>query len=331
MKASAGEAKTGHPQRDVEPSDRDHAVGSKRRQRFVHEIVQHHFGEKPKKLLERVGGLTNAVYTFKVSQGEFVIRTHDDPGKIADYQKEQWAMDAARAAGIPTPQVLEVGNVASGNPYMITERVHGIDGCDAPDRLALLEKLGRTTAVLHGVRTRGFGPVFDWSGNHLSYFESWGDWLTNGFDVEKRLRTLARNGLLDRRQVALLRKTAAAMLRWRKPGVLHHGDLRLKNTIVDEDSGGLVALIDWESSMSSPAPYWDLALALHDLGVDEKEAFLFGYGIKTSRIEAALPFIRLFNLLNYAKPVELAVAAVDRTRLERYRLRFKGALDLYEA
>lgn len=329
MKSNGNGRKSPGP--DAEPSQKERDAAGKRTETMVHEVVSHHFDEKPKKLTECGGGLTNAVYTFKVSQGEFVIRTHDDAGKSADYQKERWAMDAARAVGVPTPHVLEVGNVAAGNPYMIIERVRGIDGSESTDRLPLLEALGRSAALLHGVRTRGFGPVFDWSGNRLSRFGSWAEWLADGFGVERRVQTLAKNGALDRRQVSLLRKSAAAMARWRKPAVLHHGDLRLKNILVDEDTGAIAALIDWESALSSPAPYWDLSLALHDLGADEKEAFLSGYGIKARSLESTLPFIRLFNVLNYAKPVEAAAAAGDRAALERYRRRLRGGLDLYEA
>ena len=311
------------------PSDQDHEVRSKARKRFVEAVVRRHFGEKPRKLFARSGGLTNAVYTFKVEQGDFVLRTQVAPGKVADYLKEQWVMDAARAAGVPTPQVLEVGHAESGDAFMITERVRGVDGCNAPNRIASVEELGRLAAVLHQVRTRGFGSVFDWSGNRLSRHETWAEWLAVGFDVERRIRVLAQHGVLDGRQVAALRETAGAMARWRKPAVLHHGDLRLKNTIVDKDTGRLLALIDWESSTSLPAPYWDLAVALHDLGVDEKEAFLAGYGIAPRTFLQAMPFIRLFNVLNYAGPVAAAAANADSAGLARFRQRFRGALDLY--
>ena len=314
---------------EPEPTEQDHEIRSKARKRFVQDIVRHHFGEKPHKLLARSGGLTNAVYTFKVAHGEFVLRTQTTAGKVADYLKEQWAMDAARTAGVPTPKVLEVGNSDSGDAYMITERVRGIDGCNAPNRHATLEMLGRSAATLHGIPTHGFGSVFDWSSNQLSRHETWHSWLTAGFDVEERLRVLRQNGLLDDHQVGALREVAETMGRWRKPAVLHHGDLRLKNTIVDADTGQLVALIDWESATSLPAPYWDLSLGLHDLGVDEKEAFLSGYGIGARALLNALPFIRLFNVLNYAGPAERAALASDRAALERFRARFRGALDLY--
>lgn len=58
----------------------------------------------------------------------------------------------------------------------------------------------------------------------------------------------------------------------------NHGDLRMKNVLVDQD-GGICAILDWEKCMSIVAPHWELALALHDLSIDEKQAFLAGYGL----------------------------------------------------
>jgi aminoglycoside phosphotransferase (APT) family kinase protein len=52
--------------------------------------------------------------------------------------------------------------------------------------------------------------------------------------------------------------------------------MRLKNVMVDE-AGKITAVIDWEFCSSNVAPYWDLAL--HDLSVDAKQAFLGGYGV----------------------------------------------------
>lgn len=302
---------------------------SAKARRLVQEVAQHHFGEKAKKIEECGGGLTNSVWQLRVSQGEFIIRTNTDATKITDYLKEQWAMDAARAAGVPTPRVLEVGNFADGRPYMIAEHVRGIDATGARDRLGILEQLGRAAARLHTVRTQGFGPVFDWSGNTLSRHESWAGWLASGFGVETRVTLLVKHRMIDSRQAARLRRIGAAMARWRKPPVLQHGDLRLKNVIVDAESSRLVCLLDWETCVSSPAPYWDLSLALHDLGLDEKEAFLAGYGMKPRAFAAVLPFVRFFNVLNYAHPVRDAAERKQRNALERFHQHLQGGLDLF--
>lgn len=296
----------------------------------VEEIADRHFAEPPQHVCRRAGGITNSVYQFKVSQGEFIVRMHHDATKISDYLKEQWAMNAARAAGVPVPTVLEVANFSDGRAYMISERVRGIDARRARDRLAVIEDLGRAAAALHTVRTGGYGPVFDWSSNRLSRHERWADYLACGFGVEKRLAILLRHRIVDETQAARLRGTAEAMSRWKRPGVLHHGDLRLKNAIVDASTGRLAAVIDWEACTSSPGPFWDLSLALHDLGIDEKEAFLEGYGLGARKFEASLPYLRLFNTLNYAGAVQAAAERGQKKRLEWLRLRLRAGLDLYE-
>ena len=317
-----------HPGPEVLPSRS--AASAQRSRRLVLEVARHHFGESARRVTERGGGLTNAVYELKTSQGAFIVRTHEDPTRINEYLKEQWAMDAARAAGVPTPRVLEVGNFADGRPYMVAEHSAGIEGRQATDRLGLLEQLGQAARVLHGIRTHGYGKVFDWSNNHLSRHASMAEFMAGSFDVEKRIAVLVQQRMVGRSQVTFLRRTAAEMTRQKKPAVLQHGDLRLKNAIVDPKTGRLAALIDWDECRSMPGPAWDLSVALHDLGIDEKEVFLAGYGMKAKDYAVLLPHIRCFNVLNYADAVRRAAA--DRKKPERLawlRLRLAGELDLY--
>ena len=298
--------------------------------KHVLEIARRHFGEPARRVRECGGGLTNAVYQFKVSQGEFIVRMHQDPIKIQQYLKEQWAMDAARGAGVPTPSVLEVGNFGDGHAYMIAERVRGIEGALAPQRLDVLERMGHVAAKLHRVRTHGFGSVFDWSSNSLSKHDTWAGYLTNGFDVEGRIATLQRHDVLTDKQARWLRHMVRLLARSHARPGLHHGDLRLKNVLVDPVKGSIVALIDWESCASMPGPAWDLSLALHDLGIDEKEAFLRGYGMSAKRFASLLAPIRCFNMLNYTHAVLAAAAGKRRDQLAWFRLRMAGALDVFE-
>ncbi len=304
------------------------AASAQRSRRLVLEVARHHFGESARRVTERGGGLTNAVYELKTSQGAFIVRTHEDATKIKEYLKEQWAMDAARAAGVPTPKVLEVGNFADGRPYMVAEHSAGIEGRQAPDRLGVIEQLGRAAKTLHDIRTHGYGKVFDWTSNRLSRHGSMAEFLEQGFELDKRIAVLTQQRMLGRAQIASLRRTAAEMARWKRPAVLQHGDLRLKNAIVDPKTGRLAALIDWDECRSMPGAAWDLSIALHDLGVDEKEAFLAGYGMTPKAFADLLPYLRCFNVLNYADAVGAAAARKDKDQLAWLRLRLTGSLDL---
>ena len=294
---------------------------------LVARIARHHFGSVSRRVTELSGGLNNAVWRVPVRQAAFVVRLHAEPAKVHDYLKEQWAMEYARAAGVPAPRVLEVGT-ESGHPYMIIEEVRGLPGTAATDREKVLRELGRLAARLHGVRTHGFGSAFDWSGNRLSKHRSWDAFLDGELGARERLRRLVRTGVLRGEAIEALERALEEMRGWRKRPVLNHGDLRLKNVIIDPDDCRVLALIDWDECMSAPAPYWDLSIALHDLGVDEKEAFVTGYGLRPQRLLALAPALRLLNTLHYAFVFQCAQEDGETERSSWLKARLRGAHDL---
>jgi aminoglycoside phosphotransferase (APT) family kinase protein len=227
---------------------------------------------------------------------------------------------------VPVPEVLEVGTAPV--PYMVSRRVEGTEGTHHPDRYRLLHELGGHARRIHGVETSGFGETFDWSENRLSRKESWREYLEREFRGEQRLAVLEEHGMLAKPALKALRQALGEIGRWDAQPVLNHGDLRLRNVIVGPE-GGIAAVIDREFCTSNAAPYWDLSLALHDLAVDGKEAFLEGYGMAPEALAEAGPALRAFNVLNYAGVVERAAEERDEGKLAWLRARLHGALDLY--
>jgi aminoglycoside phosphotransferase (APT) family kinase protein len=296
--------------------------------RFVAEVVQRHCGERATSIAPRGGGLTNLVFQCRVGKAGFIVRMHADAAKMQDYLKEQWAMVQAHTANVPTPRVLEVGRAPAGWPYMILEEVTGIEASHHPERLPIVAEMGRCAARLHRVRTHGYGREFDESRQRLGQRASWREYLECGLDAERSIETLRRHAMLSPAQLRALRRAVDEMSRWKRRPVLQHGDLRLKNVMVEADSGRIVALLDWENCLSAPAPYWDLSIALHDLGMDQKEALLDGYGLSVRSYERALPFLRAFNALNYAPAIAELAHQRDRRRLAWYQVRLAGGFDL---
>lgn len=291
-------------------------------------LITHHFGEKPKRLVYQARGLSNFVFLVKHSEGDFVVRISPDPSKINAFIKEQWAVAKAREVGVLIPEVLEVGNQIVPYPYMISSRVAGEEATWHPSRMQILHEMGRYAALINSIPTRGFGGTFDWSNNQLSRNETWGNFLNKELRLDARLELLGKHGMLPASQLEKIFSILEVVAESSRTPALNHGDIRLKNVIVD-GYGLITALIDWEDCVSNLAPEWELSLALHDLSIDEKQAFLEGYGLSPGQITEIAPVIKALNIINYAPAIERIAESNDTARLEQYRLRLGAALDLY--
>lgn len=291
-------------------------------------VVAHHFGEGPRRTVYQASGLSNFVFRVYHAAGDFIVRIAPEPAGLQVFIKEQWAVAKARDLGVPVPEILQVGDEAVANPYMISRAASGREATSHPDRVRIVREVGRYAALVNSIPTTGFGTTFDWSRNRLSRNETWGDFLRDELALEAKLELLKRHRMLPPPLVRRLRATLEGLDGGSPRPALTHGDVRLKNVIVD-DGGRIAAIIDWAECTSNAAPHWELSIALHDLTIDEKEAFLVGYGLSEKRVAEVAPGVKALNLVNYAREVERLAEAGDAAGLDRYRTRLSGALDLY--
>jgi hygromycin-B 4-O-kinase len=290
-------------------------------------IVQQHFGKPASRIVYKSSGRTNYVFAVNHVEGQFVVRISPDANRIEAFQKELRASRKAREAGVPTPEVLAVGADPASEPYMITRRVTGIEASQNPKRLHIVQELGEYAAVINSIATDGLGTDFEWAENGKTN-GAWDSYLQNEFDLDKRIEILSTNGILSETQLQeLVRIVEDAKTKHLKPS-LNHSDLRLKNVIVDE-GGDIAAIIDWEDCLSTIAPEWELSIALHDLTIDEKQAFIDGYGLTIQQVEEMAPLVKAFNILNYSSAIESAIRTGDQKSLDQIKLRLAGCLDLY--
>ena len=299
-----------------------------RYKQMARQVIEHHFGTKPRRISHKTAGLSNFVFAVNHPEGDFVVRISPEVTRLDLFIKEQWAQNTAHEAGVPTAEILEVGNGIINLPFMITRTVKGGNALDHPEREKIIRQMGRYAAAINSVKTSGFGATFDWSNNQLSRNETWRDYLEKELNYEARLNILEKRKMVSGEQLKKLEKTFAAALKMKPQPVLNHSDIRLKNVIVDE-TGEINAFIDWENCTSNLAPHWELSIALHDLSIDEKQIFLEGYGINEKNLREAAPLMKAFNLINYAADVERFANEKDYNRLEQYRTRLSGFLDLY--
>jgi aminoglycoside phosphotransferase (APT) family kinase protein len=291
-------------------------------------ILERHFRKKPKVLQRIHGGLANHVFETSIGRENFVLRISEHAAKLQAFMKEQWAVTAARKIDVPTPEILEVCNDVTGLPYMILRKVNGTTGSTVgAERMDVLHELGEYTSRINAIKTKDFGHIFDWSPNKLSRNRTWKEYLGNELKVNERISILEQSGLLTSAQLKTLRSRVLEMSRWKATPNLSHGDIRLKNVIVNERHK-IVAILDWENCTSNIAPYWELSLALHDLTMDEKQKFVEGYGLNLGDYMRLAPSIKTLNVLNYARSVRHALKRNDKTRLLSLHTRLSGAFDL---
>ncbi len=251
-------------------------------------IIAHHFGSRPGRIKYKASGLSNFVFSAKHSEGDFIVRISFEPARINDFIKEQWAQTQARAAGVPTSDILEVGNEVVPHPFMILRFVAGREATGHPERMKILREMGRFAALINSIPTNGFGSTFDWSSNQLSHNETFDEYLQKELQIESRLQTLEKRRALAAGQIKSIRAIFAEAVKSNPQPALNHGDIRLKNVIADEQ-GEIKAILDWEDCTSNLAPQWELSLVLHDLSIDEKQVFLEGYGISEKKLRKFRP------------------------------------------
>lgn len=297
-------------------------------QKIAEAVAEQCLGQPAEHVAPLGGGLTNFAFEVGHAEGDFVVRLSPDPAKLNDYRKEEWAHRRAREEGVPASEILKVGLSPEGVPYSIAHQAAGQDARSHSNTLDIVREMGHLTALINAIATQGCGDVFDWEDAETGHVQSWGDFFTNDFDAGRRVAFLREHGLLAERQASALASIVEEMSGFDAAPALAHGDMRLKNVLVNEQ-GAITAVIDWEECTSSIPPYWDLSIALHDLSIDAKEAFLEGYGLHGRALKDAMPFVKALNILHYTPVVQKAMKQGDRKRLEQLHARVSGTLDLY--
>lgn len=291
-------------------------------------IIERHFKKRPSKVTRVHGGLANHVFDARIGRESLVVRMSEDPGKIQVFMKEQWAISAARKINVPTPEILEVCNDVGGYPYMISRKVMGHPVSHARHRNEVLRELGKYAAAINTIETRDYGHIFNWSPNKLSRNRTWAEFLDAELNVDERLEMFRRGQVFTPPALKKLRQHFRLIRNWKDRPHLTHGDLRLKNVILDAKDK-ICAVLDWEHCTSNITPYWELSISLHDLTMDEKEVFLEGYGLDLKTFIKMAPTIKALNILNYAPAVAIAAEERDAAKLLSFRARLGGIFDLY--
>ncbi|MEU4193406.1 aminoglycoside phosphotransferase family protein [Kribbella sp. NPDC026611] len=203
------------------------------------QAVAHRHGVPAWQVKEVTGGVANRAFVL----GDHLFLRTARPGYEQDLHKESKVIPTARLAGVQTPAIVEYDSSRHllPTPYMVTERVHGIEPLTAPVALArqlvLLHQLDLPSSAVRDLRA-ALPEVPE---------EEWGDpWET--------VEGLAQRGYVDPGTADWLSgwfTRLAQRFDRNRPKVLIHGDVAVHNLLVDGEDN-LRALIDWGDAAWAP-------------------------------------------------------------------------------
>ncbi|CAM3980033.1 phosphotransferase family protein [Saccharibacillus endophyticus] len=264
-------------------------------------------------------GFVNEVWIAETSGRRIVIRMNTEDSCASDiYLKEKWCMEQARLAGIPGPEVLELGRCGE-IPYMIQSFENGVNGLDhSADPALLWSVIGEYAARLHRIPVKGYGENLSdpergtfFSPPHPGSDGSWNDYLRYNIQSLNDGDRLLELGVITRAQSRQARELFESLAGQEWHFGLNHGDLSLKNILVSDVPGTTsphIVLIDWGSAEVGPVPHVDLMQLMLIQMIEgrprdeEISAFLKGYGLPVSVLADTkkLFVLRSFDKLRWA-------------------------------
>ena len=254
-------------------------------------------------------GSVNTIYIVETPTDKVVTRLNEERG-IEEYLKEKWAIQHAIAVGIPTSDVLNIGE-KDGTSFMVISFLSGTTGNESTANANhIWEQMGKFAKLLHGIPVVGIGlDIVDPEKN--AFGGSWDRYLTYNIASLTEEDQLIELGVLDIESSKRI-KAIFENLRLKELNFgLNHGDLSLKNTIIDEDKK--VSLIDWGSVEAQVVPHHDFGEVIRSSvkpGSPEFSSFLKGYGMSEEEFKDIEDEVYIILLL---RSIDKLRWAIDRS------------------
>mgnify|MGYP001160559203 CR=1 FL=1 len=258
-------------------------------------------------------GNTNQVCVVESESHKVVVRMNDKD-KFPEFVKEKWCIEQAAAVGIPGPEVLSVG-IVDEIAFMIQAFVEGDNGLDSKvPRTAVWRKLGEYAKLIHSIPVKGYGeylvdPVHGkfQSPPHAGSDGSWHGYVQYNINSLTEHDRLIELGVITQAESQRVRELFENLKREPFRFGLDHGDLSIKNVIVNQENR--VILLDWNAEVNV-VPHATVAqlMQIQILGlaegpnVAEFEAFADGYGLSEEDLFVTRHYLllRTFDNLRWA-------------------------------
>ena len=277
----------------------------------ISKIISDEFAELPLKISPLIDrGSVNKVFLVETENFKFIFRTNN-LNSFDEYEKERWAANRAINKNIPTPQILKTG-VFDNQAFSIQNYVEGVEGREfSGDKKFIWKKLGEYARQIHTVKIGGFGlKLGDMTEGDCKTL--WLKYLDYNIEsLKDKNDKLPELGVVTRKQSELIGNIFENLRSRSFLFGLNHGDLSLRNIIVD--NAGTIHLLDWGSAEASIVPHHDL-IQLLKMNMQENapsdpelEYFLDGYGILKGEYEEMFPDLKNLSILRAIDKLRWAI------------------------
>ncbi len=306
-------------------------AGSFVNDKLIDEVVLGAVGKVPQSKTKLVVGEINEVYRLDMGGDKNIIlriAQRDD----GEFKNESWAVDQARAVGVPVPTIIDIVEVQIEEgkaSFCVMEEIVGealergnlyFHDLSLQEQQDLLVKSGQILSRIHSVLTRGFGPFLEPGESEYLDSESI---VIEYLDKQEQLSLIADAIGLGRnyieKSIILLDNNKIELCNFEPR--LNHGDFGPKHIMVQGFE--IVGIIDWglarsDSPLSDLAnwDYWfdDYQLKWLLKGYENKLLLddTFEVKIYLYRIMKGLDVIEWYYQQGYEKAVEIAVTKLIR-------------------
>jgi len=196
-------------------------------------------------------GSVNKVYIASSNRQKIVIRVNEKDG-LRPYQKEAWCINKSSDAGIPGPQVIDMGKEDTLS-YMAISFIEGLNGKKYSDQIKIWRALGEYARRIHSIPLDGFP---DTNVPPEGFDRSWENYVIYNFQSLNPADKLLEIGAISVKESEWLKEVFSDIKTLKFKAGLVQGDLCPRNTIVNVQ--GEIFLIDWGSADSGIVPFGDL-------------------------------------------------------------------------
>lgn len=278
-------------------------------------------------------GFVNQVCVVETESHKVVVRMNDS-GTYTSYVKEKWCIEQAAVIGIPGPEVLSIG-IVDETAYMIQGFVDGDNGLESTvPKSDIWRQLGKYAKRIHSIQVKGYGEnLIDpesgefHSPSHAGSDGSWLGYLQYNINSLTEYDRLIELGVITQMKSKRVRELFENLKKETFRFGLIHGDMSLKNTIVNQT--GQVILLDWGNAEVRTVPHGDIIWVMKcqildgDPTIEEFKAFLDGYGISVEDL-ADMRHMLLLSAIDNLR------WAIDRSpdQIESYAAIAKQVVDM---